>query len=658
MKKIMAVALSVVLLTSSAFIVLCNQSDADPANPVYQYAYDGYTLTQTDCVVDEGNSIATVSYSIVGENYSGTYTIVFPVSDGKYTFKASNVTGTNPRVVMIPPVIKYGDTTYTFGSIAATANENSIGSIEKLYIFSNGANITLAANSFQYAVNLTNLTIEGNVTAQNRPLRDCSNVRDICIDGIYHSTGTKLITGIDTNETILLAVKTSNESNITNIVEGTVGGIILQLLPGSQKAKSIDFNNVLEVKVCANDWQEGVTVNDLVVEPSETTIKNAANGLSISRYSDESGQPSFNIAIAQGQSGVAVDKGTATENETVTITLSPEQGKQVASVSVLKDNNDAVQATVNPQNANQYTFTMPASNVTVSATFEDIPPATYNVVVDQNLTGIAVDKGIATENETVTITLSPEQGKQVASVSVLKDNNDAVQATVNPQNANQYTFTMPASNVTVSATFEDVPSVSVTPSVSTLSKGDTTVITVSAVNLKNVKSMNFVITYDSEKFTLKSPEYATLLENAALAGDLTQGQYVVAFSTSQNISGDLLTFQLEAKSDAALGDSLVRCTVQLNGRADGNGGNIVEATYSAESTITIGNILGDLDSDGDVDEDDAVYLLLHTFRASEYVIPGGQSVDYDGDGDVDSDDAIWLKNHVTDPTHYPLTGGA
>ena len=653
MKKMMAVALSVVLLTSSTFIVLCNQADADPTNSAYQFSYDGYTLTQTGCDVDEGNSTATVSYSIVGENYSGSYSIAYTYADGKYTFVASNVTGANPEIVMVPPVVRAEGADLTINGVAASVEGGSIASIAQLYIISNGASFNIDTGAFRYATQLTKLVVSGDhITAGNRILRDCSAVREVYIDG-YLSMGSKLITGLNTDERVTLSTKVDQSSTIQIIAESTFGGVTLKLLPGSSKAGSINFIGVDEVLVCEDDWANDVTVNDL-----SEALSNNANGLSVTRYSSGATQSSFDVAIAQGQSGVAVDKSTATENETVTITLSPEQGKQVASVSVLKDNNDAVQATVNPQNANQYTFTMPASNVTVSATFEDIPPATYNVVVDQHLTGIAVDKSTATENETVTISLSPEQGKQVASVSVLKDNNDAVQATVNPQNANQYTFTMPASNVTVSAIFEDVPSVSVTPSVSTLSKGDTTVITISAVNLKSVKSMNFVITYDSEKFVLKSPEYATLLENATLAGDLTQGQYVVAFSTGQNISGNLLTFQLEAKSDAALGDSLVRCTVQLNGRADGNGGNIFEAVYSAESTITIGNILGDLDSDGDVDVDDAIYLLLHTFRASEYAIPGGQSVDYDGDGDVDSDDAIWLKNYVTDPSHYPLTGGA
>ena len=652
MKKMIAVALSVVLLTSSAFIVLSNQADADYE---YQFTYGDYTLTQTGCVVDETNSTATVSYSIVGADYSGSYSIQYTYADGKYTFVASKVTGTNPKIVMVPPVVKVNGADLTIGEVGASANEGSIGSIEQLYIISEGADITFPQAAFQYAIHLSKLVVKGNqiTVAGNRILKDCPAIREVYMDGLFNMTSSTLITGLDTTERVTFSVKLYVGSTIQQIAKTTVGGITLKLLPGSSKSNgSINFTGVDEVLVCEDDWPEGVTVNDLSEASSYVAV-----GLSPMRYSSGSAQPSFSIAIPQGQSGVAVDKSTATENETVTITLSPEQGKQVASVSVLKDNNDPVQVTVNPQNANQYTFTMPASNVTVSATFEDIPPVAYGVVIDQNLTGVAVDKSTATENETVTITLSPEQGKQVASVSVLKDNNDPVQVTVNPQNANQYTFTMPASNVTVSATFEDIPSVSITPAISTVAKGSSTNVTVSAVNLKNVSSLYITLTYDATMFDLKSPAYSDLLNSAAIKGDVTRGEYVVAFSTPQNITDDLFTFQLEAKDNATVGAYSISCVVEVNGSVS-NGTNVPEMTYNGSSELTIGNLLGDLDSDGDVDEDDAVYLLLYTFRASTHPMPEGQNVDYNNDGVVNSDDAIYLKNYLTNPAQNPLTGGA
>ncbi|WP_400211108.1 InlB B-repeat-containing protein [Candidatus Methanarcanum hacksteinii] len=282
-------------------------------------------------------------------------------------------------------------------------------------------------------------------------------------------------------------------------------------------------------------------------------------------------------------------------------------------------------------------------------------PALYSVSIAQNQTGVSVNAENASEGDVVTITLTPGQGKQVEAVSVVKEDNGVVQTTVDAQNPNVYTFTMPASDVTVSAIFEDIPAVAITPVSDTVAKGASTTVTVSAVGLKNVSSLYITITYDEAKFNLKSPAYSNLLDSAALKGDLTKGEYVVAFASAQNISGDLLTFQLEAKDDAAVGACTIGCTVEINGTASGNS-NTPRDTYSETSTLTIGNLLGDLDSDGDVDEDDAVYLLLYTFRASTHPIPEGQNVDYNNDGVINSDDAIYLKNYVVNPTQYPLGG--
>ena len=284
-------------------------------------------------------------------------------------------------------------------------------------------------------------------------------------------------------------------------------------------------------------------------------------------------------------------------------------------------------------------------------------PTSYNVSVADEQTGVAVDKESAAEDEVVTVTLAPPQGKQVASVSVIGADNTPIQATADQQNPNVYTFTMPASNVTVSATFEDIPSVSITPAISTVAKGSSTNVTVSAVNLRNVSSLYITLTYDTTMFDLKSPAYSDLLNSATIKGDVTRGEYVVAFSTPQNITGDLLTFQLEAKDNATVGAYSISCVVEVNGSVS-NGINVPERTYNDSSELTIGNILGDLDSDGDVDEDDAIYLLLYTFRASTHPMPEGQNVDYNNDGVVNSDDAIYLKNHVTNPAQYPLTRGA
>ncbi len=61
---------------------------------------------------------------------------------------------------------------------------------------------------------------------------------------------------------------------------------------------------------------------------------------------------------------------------------------------------------------------------------------------------------------------------------------------------------------------------------------------------------------------------------------------------------------------------------------------------------------GDLDGDGVLDSNDAIYLLRHTLRPDRY--PLSQSGDVNGDGLVDSQDAIYLLRHTMRPDRYPL----
>ena len=60
----------------------------------------------------------------------------------------------------------------------------------------------------------------------------------------------------------------------------------------------------------------------------------------------------------------------------------------------------------------------------------------------------------------------------------------------------------------------------------------------------------------------------------------------------------------------------------------------------------------DMNGDGNIDTDDAIYLLRHALMPGSY--PISNSGDVNGDGLTDTDDAIYLLRHVLMPDSYPL----
>ncbi|MBQ3074994.1 MAG: dockerin type I repeat-containing protein, partial [Clostridia bacterium] len=63
-------------------------------------------------------------------------------------------------------------------------------------------------------------------------------------------------------------------------------------------------------------------------------------------------------------------------------------------------------------------------------------------------------------------------------------------------------------------------------------------------------------------------------------------------------------------------------------------------------------IVGDVDGNGALDMDDAIYLLFHCAFPEDY--PVNQDFDFNSDGKVDMDDATRLLYHVFFPERYSL----
>ena len=174
----------------------------------------------------------------------------------------------------------------------------------------------------------------------------------------------------------------------------------------------------------------------------------------------------YTVTVADNITGgsVTADKTTGIKaGETVTLTLALSAGYMFDSLTVTTASNTAVTTTVDSNNSKKYTFTMPESNVTVTASFKTLG---YSVTFASGITNgtITSDKttGI-TVGETVTLTAAPSDGYELQTLMILATaSNTFVTVTINPDDSTKYSFTMPASNVTISASFKTQSNHSVT----------------------------------------------------------------------------------------------------------------------------------------------------------------------------------------------------
>ena len=80
---------------------------------------------------------------------------------------------------------------------------------------------------------------------------------------------------------------------------------------------------------------------------------------------------------------------------------------------------------------------------------------------------------------------------------------------------------------------------------------------------------------------------------------------------------------------------------------------ILVVSCAAVHTSASETILGDVNESGEVNSDDAIYLLRYVLFGDMYPVQG--VTDFDGNGVLNSDDAIYLLRHVLFGDMYPLT---
>ena len=239
--------------------------------------------------------------------------------------------------------------------------------------------------------------------------------------------------------------------------------------------------------------------------------------------------------------GASISHGEAAPGTTVTITMNPSAGYSA---------NTPVSSGITFTNAgaNVWTFTMPARDVAITLSFTKITYTLNRSVSPSGGGTLTLSRNTATLGDEVTITTSPATGYRLVSVST--------SPSVTITNGK---FTMPASNVTVTAVFEKI-SYSITKAASPAAGGTVT----TKKNNTNVSSANYG-------------------DSIAVAQTPADGYYFNGWETNP---ANLITngaFTMPAQNVVITANYLKRSTASVD-KKDLTGGGTVKLTISPDKS--------------------------------------------------------------------------
>ena len=147
----------------------------------------------------------------------------------------------------------------------------------------------------------------------------------------------------------------------------------------------------------------------------------------------------YSLTINPSNNGSVTSTKTSeiNENDSLTLTVNPNEGYELDQLIV--DGNNVTASVAN----NNFLYTMPGHNVTVSATFK---AKTYNIRHDNPQNGTISVKDTAQYGEKVEVTVTPNDGFITTSVTMNGQ-------TLTADNDGKYRFTMLAVDANISATF-------------------------------------------------------------------------------------------------------------------------------------------------------------------------------------------------------------
>ncbi|MBR3544069.1 MAG: leucine-rich repeat protein [Treponema sp.] len=227
--------------------------------------------------------------------------------------------------------------------------------------------------------------------------------------------------------------------------------------------EKLNYVKCLATSIAASEatisWLSNVSATGTFVKANGVDWPTGNSGIP-SGWTAQTAAPEYDISTSGISNGTvtasvnSTNASAAEANATVTLTASPATGYQLSSIAVTKASGEAV--TTSGDGLTR-TFTMPAENVTVSATFTQI---SYSITKQTMSHGSVTVDTISTTNATsaayntpVILTIKPDTGYELSSISASTASSAITLSGSGITNGSSRTFSMPAGNVTISATF-------------------------------------------------------------------------------------------------------------------------------------------------------------------------------------------------------------
>lgn len=193
--------------------------------------------------------------------------------------------------------------------------------------------------------------------------------------------------------------------------------------------------------------QETVTFEtNTSTEPIERTGSIEWHGNTINWIVNQSGVPTYNLNIISEHGTVtrSLEKDAYVSGDTVTLTATPDDGYEFD------------HWIINEQTSNECVITFDSSDVSVTAVYNQTK---FTVSVTPSINGsVTPDKTFVAPGESVTLTITPEQGAehayQLTELVITKVSDNSI-----IEYSEGFVFVMPESDVTISATFSEVSAV-------------------------------------------------------------------------------------------------------------------------------------------------------------------------------------------------------